>query len=87
MTHWVTYKLTYNNYQAIITAILYTFGTYRIIDIWTRFALGEFIALSFLPLVIYGIYSITFGNYKDWPFLSGYTLSGMDGDSMPDFFV
>lgn len=70
LTHWVTYKLTYNNYQAIITAVLYTFGTYRIIDIWTRFALGEFIALSFLPLVIYGIYSIIFGNYKDWPFLS-----------------
>ena len=70
LTHWFAYKLTHSKYQAIITAVLYVFGTYRIIDIWTRFALGEFIALSFLPLVIYGIYSIVFGNYKDWPFLS-----------------
>lgn len=70
LAHWVAYKFTNDRYQAIVTAILYTFGTYRIIDIWTRFALGEFIALTFLPLVVYGIYSITFGNYRDWPFLS-----------------
>lgn len=70
LTHWVVYKLSRNEYQAIIAAILYAFGTYRIVDIWTRFALGEFIALTFLPLVVYGIYSIVFGNYKDWPFLS-----------------
>ena len=69
-THWVTYKLSHNAYQAAITAVLYAFGTYRIVDIWTRFALGEFVALTFLPLVVYGIYSIVFGNYKDWPFLS-----------------
>lgn len=70
VTHWMTYKITYNNLQSFFTAFLYTFSLYRIIDIWTRFALGEFICLTFLPLVLYGLYSILFENYKDWPYLA-----------------
>lgn len=69
-THWVVYKITKNSIWSFFTAVLYTFSTYRIIDAWTRFALGEFIALTFTPLVLYGLYSIIVSNYHDWPFLS-----------------
>ena len=40
------------------------------IDIFARFALGEFIALTFIPLCFYGLYAIIIGNEKDWTFLA-----------------
>lgn len=70
VVHWVVYKVTQNNLWAFFTAVIYAFSTYRIVDIWTRFALGEFIALTFIPLIIYGLYAIIVGNYNDWPFLA-----------------
>lgn len=53
-----------------IFAILYSFSTYRLDNILTRFALGEVIAFTFLPLVFLGIYEIGMGNYRKWPILT-----------------
>lgn len=69
-THWVTFKYCHRKSQAFITACVYAFCSYRVIDAFSRFALGEFIAMTFLPLVVYGAYAIIKGNYRDWPFLS-----------------
>lgn len=68
--HWVTYRYSGNHLQSLVTSLIYVFSSYRIIDIWPRFALGEFIALTFLPLVLYGLYAILIGTFNDWPFLS-----------------
>ena len=65
VVHWVVYKVTQNNLWAFFTAVIYAYSTYRIVDIWTRFALGEFIALTFIPLIIYGLYAIIVGNYNE----------------------
>lgn len=73
-TYWTTKKFSNNNLQSFMTAIIYTFCSYRTIDIYARFALGEFIALTFLPLCVYGLYAIVLGNSKDWPFL-GFGMS------------
>lgn len=69
-TYWTTHKFSHNRVQAFVTAVLYGFCAYRTIDIFSRFALGEFIALTFLPLAIYGIYSIFEGDPNEWPFLA-----------------
>lgn len=69
-THWVTFKYCHSKFQSFITACIYAFCSYRVIDIFARFALGEFLAMTFLPLVVYGAYAIIKGNYKDWPFLA-----------------
>ena len=69
-TYWTTKKYSKNSIQSVITAIMYSFCSYRTIDIFARFALGEYIALTFLPLCIYGLYSVVHGNYRDWPFLA-----------------
>lgn len=61
--------------QAFLSAVMYTFCTYRFIDAFTRFAMGEFLSMVFLPLVLYGLYAILFGEKRDWHFLAaGMTL-------------
>lgn len=51
-------------------AIVYTFSTYRSYNILQRFATGEILAFTFLPLIFYGFYEISKGNYKKWYLLS-----------------
>ena len=48
----------------IIGALLYTFSLYRIVDVYTRAALGEVLAFVFAPLVLLGIYEMIYGDEK-----------------------
>lgn len=75
---WLTFCLTYfvgkrmnmKRPESVIFSIFYVFSSYRTIDAFTRFDIGEFIALTFLPLCLYGFYSCIFGKNEDWPLLS-----------------
>ena len=51
-------------------AVLYTFSSYRFADVFRRASLGECIALTFLPLVLYGSYCIFLGDFRKWRILS-----------------
>lgn len=53
-----------NKKSAIISSVIYGFASYRLIDMFTRAALGETLAFAFAPLIIYGIYEIIYGNPK-----------------------
>ncbi|MBE6152553.1 MAG: hypothetical protein E7165_04505 [Firmicutes bacterium] len=64
-----------NKKSAIISSIVYGFASYRLVDLFTRAALGESLAFIFAPLVIYGIYEIIYGNQKKYYFL----IIGMSG--------
>lgn len=66
---WSFHKMRFSRAQCIITSVIYAFCAYRTIDIFARFALGEFLALTFLPIILYGFYSILFGNYREWIYL------------------
>lgn len=48
----------------IITMIIYTMGQYHFIDAYIRSAIGEFIAMIFIPLVFWGLYELTENGYK-----------------------
>lgn len=48
---------------AIVGSALYTLSTYRLLDIYHRFAVGEYVAMTFLPIVVYGFW-IVFSNYS-----------------------
>ncbi|WP_029903172.1 hypothetical protein [Prevotella sp. 10(H)] len=61
------YKSTY---AASVSAILYTFALYRLLDLFHRGALGEAVSFTFVPLAILGIYEIIKGNYKKWYILT-----------------
>lgn len=43
---------------AVVITLLYTLCPYRLVDIYTRAAIGEATAMTFLPLLAYGLYRI-----------------------------
>jgi len=51
-------------------ALVYSFSSYRFMDIYLRTAMGEDISIAFLPLVICGLWHILFANNKKWYVLS-----------------
>lgn len=59
-----------SDYAALIAASLYCIAPYRMEDIYCRHALGEILAMIFVPLVIAGLYHIFVGDSKKyWPLL------------------
>lgn len=55
---------------AVIAALLYTFCSYRLYDMFERTALGETMSFTLIPLVFLGIYEIVEGDYKKWYILA-----------------
>lgn len=51
-------KMFSNDVIAVTMALLYTLSPYRLMDLYTRAAIGEVTAMTFLPLVAYGLYRI-----------------------------
>jgi len=73
--YWAVNKLFQNTYVASVSAILYTFSYYRLLDIYWRGALGESLAFTFIPIIIVGIYYIIQGDYRKWYIIAiGYSL-------------
>ena len=74
LTMWLSYiafkKMTSSRYIGITLAVFYLLTPYRILCAYWRNAVGEFSAMTFLPLVIYGLYAILFANQKDWYLLT-----------------
>lgn len=54
----------------LFAAVLYASAPYRLMNMYFRFALGETLAMCFLPLVIYGLYEVCEGNAKKWIWLA-----------------
>ena len=51
-------------------AVLYLLSTYRIYDMYPRCAVGEMLAMAFLPVFILGLYEVIFGDRDRWLTLS-----------------
>ncbi|MCL2539511.1 MAG: hypothetical protein FWE66_04150 [Oscillospiraceae bacterium] len=56
-----------DRFMALVFALLYTTALYRFLNLYTRAALGEVIAMAFLPLVFAGMYEIFFSDKGKWP--------------------
>ena len=50
----------------LATAFLYTLSSYRLINLYTRAAIGEVLAAVFLPLLLLGMYQLFYGNSRKW---------------------
>ena len=48
----------------VASAVIYTLSQYHLDDIYTRSAVGEYTAMIFLPLVLYGLYDMLMGGMK-----------------------
>lgn len=68
-------------WEAVCASILYTLSIYRVSDVFTRCAVGEMMAMVFLPLFILGLYEVVLGDRRRWLTLalsaSGIFLSHM----------
>lgn len=60
---------------ALLASLLYTLSPYRFTNIYARGAVGEFLAMTFFPLIFAGLYHICIGDRKKW----GYLVLGMTG--------
>lgn len=47
-------------------ALLYMMSPYRLNNLYARFALGEYLAMTFLPLLFAGIWHIVCGDHRKW---------------------
>lgn len=56
--------------SACCSSIIYTLCTYRLCDLYTRDAYGEYLAMIFFPAVIYGFYELFFGDERRWVILT-----------------
>lgn len=80
IAYWCCNQMCRNRIISFVCAMLYALMPYRLSDIYTRSALGETIALTFLPLIAYGIwavftYEVTNKKFKQlWlPLIIGFT--------------
>lgn len=55
---------------SVISTLLYLMSTYRLSDTYIRAALGETLAMIFLPLVVAGLYHLIVGDQKKWYMLA-----------------
>lgn len=66
---WISYlcffKLLNDQKSALISSFVYTCSFYRIMDIYTRQAMGEYSAFSFLPIAFIGLIMILFPEEYD----------------------
>ncbi len=68
-------NISKDNKSALISSFLYGFSSYRLVDTFTRAALGETLSFVFAPIIIWGIYEIIYGDYKKFYIL----VIGMSG--------
>ena len=68
---WTMFKKIFKVREAAyIGTSLYMLSCYRLGNMYIRGAVGETLALAFLPLLVGGIYEVIFGNHKKWIWLS-----------------
>lgn len=54
----------------IFASILYTFSIYRMVNLYSRGALGEILAMTFLPLLFYALTEVVYRDRSKWPLLA-----------------
>lgn len=80
IAYWCCNKVSHNKTISYVCAMLYTLMPYRLSNMYQRSALGETIAMTFLPLIAFGIlaaltYEVKSEKYKKlWiPLIIGFT--------------
>ena len=56
-------------WQGVCASALYTLASYRITDVYARGALGEALAMAALPVFLWGMYEVFFGDRRRWRLL------------------
>lgn len=62
------HKIVKDRYIALAGSLLYTLAPYRLMTMYNRSGLGEVLAVTFLPLIVYGIYTVFTKDTEDKKF-------------------
>ena len=65
-TYYSANRMFKNKNITWMITLLYGCAFYRLTDIYARGAIGEVLALTFLPLILSGLYEIIFGENEKW---------------------
>ena len=63
-------RLFEDEWTGLLASVLYTLAQYRITDVYTRSALGEALAMAFMPLLALGLYEVISGKATRWPLIA-----------------
>ncbi len=90
-------RISRNKYMGLMGAVLYSTSIYRLVNLYTRAAVGEYTAMVFIPIILYGLWKIftedtSEKKYKrNWILLSlgysGLILSHVISCEMAGFFT
>lgn len=69
-------EITNNRYIGILFAVIITLASYHLDDIMVRAAVGEYTAIIFIPVVLYGIYNLCFED-MDKPWVLGLGMAAV----------
>lgn len=58
ISYFCFYKISKDWKKGLFGAALYTCATYRLLDLWNRASVGEYCAMIFFPLLLYGFYHL-----------------------------
>lgn len=67
--YWCTYKITNKRMASLVAALIYMTAPYKICDIYSRNAVGEYTAFIFIPMVFQGVYQLLHNDKKGNYFL------------------
>ena len=59
-----------SDWTGAAASVLYTLSIYRLTDVYTRSAVGEALAMAFMPLLALGLWEVFFGDRKKWALLA-----------------
>ena len=63
-------KVTRDENAGLIASAFYTLSEYHLLDLYSRSAFGESLAMGLLPLLLFFLLEVIHGNQKRWPLLS-----------------
>lgn len=66
ISHYSMKKFSGSSKLAVLFAVIYNFSTYRLIEMFTRASLAEYLASVFLPLCFVGFYQLFFSEGHQW---------------------
>ena len=73
-------KLLGSEKTGLLGSMLYTLSLYRLLNVYTRAAVGEYCAMMFLPMIFLGLYQIfTMKDFKGWWKLTILPALGLTG--------
>lgn len=76
LMHYCVKNISGSQICGSLAAVMYTLSVYRADNLYVRFALGEFVAFLFWPLIIYGLYDLAYKGLKK-PWILGAGFCGM----------